>query len=105
MSGLIFLRSITTGVKNQDLREAVLRDVSDEIQPRLNEVGKKVSAKRLQSRFEVFIDMMCDYLFSHPEVSNLILSGYFSKTRHGVTMDIKIPEYLSSIAVAIKINN
>jgi AcrR family transcriptional regulator len=89
--------------EKQDLYEAVLQDVSDEIQSRLNEVEKKVSGKTLKARLEVAIDLMCDYLFSHPEVSNLILFGYFSKTRHGVTMDIKIPEYISNIAVAMEL--
>jgi AcrR family transcriptional regulator len=89
--------------EKQDLYEAVLKDVSDEIQSRLNEVEKKVSGKTLKSRLEIAIDMMCDYLFSHPEVSNLILFGYFSKTRHGVTMDIKIPEHISNIAVAMEL--
>ena len=89
--------------EKQDLYEAVLKDVSDEIQSRLKEVEKKVSGQTLKSRLEISIDLMCDYLFSHPEVSNLILFGYFSKTRHGVTMDIKIPEYISNIAVAMEL--
>ena len=89
--------------EKQDLYEAVLQEVSDEIQCKLNEVEKKVSGKTLKARLEVAIDLMCDYLFSHPEVSNLILFGYFSKTRHGVTMDIKIPEYISNIAVAMEL--
>jgi AcrR family transcriptional regulator len=87
--------------EKQDLYEAVLQDVSEEIQSRLNEVEKQVSGKNLKARLEVSIDMMCDYLFSHPEVANLILFGYFSKARHGVTMDIKIPEYISNIADAM----
>ncbi len=33
----------------------------------------------------------------------LILFGYLSKTRHGVTPDIKIPEYISNITFAIDI--
>jgi AcrR family transcriptional regulator len=89
--------------EKQDLYEAVLKDVSDEIQSRLKEVEQKVSGQTLKSRLEIAIDLMCDYLFSHPEVSNLILFGYFSKTRHGVTMDIKIPEYISNIAVAMEL--
>lgn len=89
--------------EKQDLYEAVLKDVSDEIQSRLKEVEKKVSGQTLKSRLEIAIDLMCDYLFSHPEVANLILFGYFSKTRHGVTMDIKIPEYISNIAVAMEL--
>ena len=89
--------------EKQDLYEAVLQDVSEEIQSRLNQVEKTVSGKSLKDRLEISIDMMCDYLFSHPEVANLILFGYFSKTRHGVTMDIKIPQYISNIAVAMEL--
>ena len=89
--------------EKQDLYEAVLQDVSEEIQSRLNQVEKTVSGQSLKNRLEVSIDMMCDYLFSHPEVSNLILFGYFSKTRHGVAMDIKIPQYISNIAVAMEL--
>jgi AcrR family transcriptional regulator len=89
--------------EKQDLYEAVLQDVSEEIQSRLNQVEETVSGKPLKDRLEVSIDMMCDYLFSHPEVSNLILFGYFSKTRHGVTMDIKIPQYISNIAVSMEL--
>ena len=89
--------------EKQDLYEAVLQDVSDEIQSRLNRVEKTVSGKSLKERLEVSIDMMCDYLFSHPEVSNLILFGYFSKTRRGVTMDIQIQRYISNIAVAMEL--
>ena len=44
---------------------------------------------------------MCDYLFSYPEVPNLILFGYFNKTRHGVTLDIKMSEHIANIAVAM----
>ncbi|MGD9078633.1 MAG: TetR/AcrR family transcriptional regulator [Desulfobacterales bacterium] len=89
--------------EKQDLYEAVLQDVSEEIQSRLNQVEKTVSGKSLKERLEVSIDMMCDYLFSHPEVSNLILFGYFSNTRHGVTMDIQIQRYISNIAVAMEL--
>ena len=89
--------------EKQDLYEAVLQEISEEIQSRLNQVEKTVSGQSLKDRLEVSIDMMCDYLFAHPEVSNLILFGYFSKTRHGVTMDIKIPEYISNIAVAMEL--
>jgi hypothetical protein len=47
--------------------------------------------------------MMCDYLFSHPEVPNLILYGYFNKAPNGVTLDLKMSEYIANIAVAIKL--
>ena len=89
--------------EKQDLYEAVLQDVGDEVQSRLNEVERAVSGKSLKDRLEISIEMMCDYLFDHPEVANLILYGYFSKTHHGVTMDIKIAEYISNIAVAMQL--
>ncbi len=87
--------------EKQDLYEAVLAEISAEIQNKLNEVEKKVSGQSLAIRLELAIDMMSDYLFSHPEVSNLILFGYFNKTQHGVTLDIGMSKYISNIAVAM----
>ena len=89
--------------EKQDLYEAVLMDISEEIQQKLIDVEENVSGKSLPSRLEISIEMICDYLFSHPEISNLILFGYFNKTRHGVTLDIKFPEYISNIAVAMNL--
>ena len=66
---------------------------------------KYVSNRSLTDRLEIAIDMMCDYLFSHPEVSNLILFGYFNKTRHGVTLDLRMSKYVSNIAVAMGLSN
>jgi TetR/AcrR family transcriptional regulator, regulator of cefoperazone and chloramphenicol sensitivity len=91
--------------EKQDLYEAVILDISEEIQQKLNEVEKYVGGRSLTNRLEIAIDMMCDYLFSHPEVSNLILFGYFNKTRHGVTLDIRMSKYVSNIAVAMGLSN
>jgi AcrR family transcriptional regulator len=91
--------------EKQDLYEAVIMDISEEIQQKLNEVEKYVSGRSLTDRLEIAIDMMCDYLFSHPEVSNLILFGYFNKTRHGVTLDIRMSKYVSNIAFAMGLSN
>ena len=87
--------------EKKDLYEGVLMDVSEEIQGRLIEIERATSGKSLSTRLEIALDMMCDYLFSHPEVSNLILFGYFNKTDHGVTLDIKMARYISNIAVAM----
>jgi AcrR family transcriptional regulator len=89
--------------EKQDLYEAVIMDVSDEIQEKLNEIERKVSGRSLTTRLEIALDMMCDYLFSHPEVANLFLFGYFNKTGHGVTLDIKMSEYIADIAVAMEL--
>ncbi|MDX2500012.1 MAG: TetR/AcrR family transcriptional regulator [Deltaproteobacteria bacterium] len=91
--------------EKQDLYEAVLIDISEEIQNKLKEVEKKVSDQNLATRLEIAIDMMSDYLFSHPEVSNLILFGYFNKTRHGVTLDISMSQYITNIAFAMGLSN
>ncbi len=87
--------------EKQDLYEAVLVDVGDEIQQKLRDIEHHVGGQSLGTRLEVALDMMCDYLFSHPEVPNLILFGYFNKTRHGVTLDIKMTEHIANIAVAM----
>jgi AcrR family transcriptional regulator len=87
--------------EKQDLYEAVLADVGDEIQQKLNDIEHHVSGQSLARRLEVALDMMCDYLFSHPEVPNLILFGYFNKTRHGLTLDLRMSKYVSNIAFAM----
>ena len=89
--------------EKQDLYEAVLEDVGDEIQHQLNEIERNVSGQSLTKRLEIALDMMCDYLFCHPEVPNLILHGYFSKAPNGVTLDIKMSEHIANIAVAMKL--
>jgi len=89
--------------EKQDLYEAVLEDVGDAIQHKLNEIERNVSGQSLTTRLEIALDMMCDYLFSHPEVPNLILYGYFSKTPNGVTLDIKMTEHIANIAVAMEL--
>ena len=89
--------------EKQDLYEAVVMEVSEEIQDKLKEIERYVSGQSLTTRLETAIDMMCDYLFSHPEVSNLFLFGYFNKTRHGLTLDIKMAEYIANIAVAMEL--
>jgi hypothetical protein len=76
-------------------------EVGQEIQAKLNEIEHKVSGRSLTTRLEIALDMMCDYLFSNPEISNLFLFGYFNKTRHGVTLDVKMSEYIANIAVAM----
>jgi AcrR family transcriptional regulator len=87
--------------EKQDLYEAVIIDIGDEIRSKFREIEKRVSGRSLAVRLETAIDLMCDYLFHHPEVSNLILFGYFNKDRHGVTLDLQVSEYISTIAVAM----
>ena len=64
-----------------------------------------ITLDQIAATDELAIEMMSDYLFSHPEVSNLILFGYFNKTRHGVTLDIGMSQYISNIAFAMGLSN
>jgi AcrR family transcriptional regulator len=89
--------------EKQDLYEAVLEDVGDEIQLKLNGIERQVSGQSLTRRLEIAVDMMCDYLFSNPEVPNLILYGYFNKAPTGVKLDIKMSRHIANIAVAMKL--
>ncbi|MBF0117668.1 MAG: TetR/AcrR family transcriptional regulator [Desulfobacterales bacterium] len=85
----------------RDLYEAVILDLNERIQYKLNEVEKNVKGESLDIRLEVSIEEMCEYLFSNPCISNLILFRSFTKTREDSSIDKKVPEYISNIAVAM----
>jgi AcrR family transcriptional regulator len=81
-----------------DLYEAVTLDIYDDLRRRLGEVEGVVRGRSLIERMETAIDMMTDYLFDCPEISNLILFRYFAKTRHHKGLEIHVPELVSDIA-------
>ena len=87
--------------EKQDLYEAVLTDLNDEIRDKLGEIEKMVRGKPLDYRLGVAIDVMCDYLFLRPEASSLILFSYFSKTRTDSIVDARMTEHISNIAIAM----
>jgi AcrR family transcriptional regulator len=89
--------------EKQDLYEAVITDIGDEIRSKLKEIEARVGGSTLGRRMEVAIDMMCDALFLHPEIANLILFGYFGKAPHGVALDLKMSEHIAGIAVAMNL--
>ena len=84
-----------------DLYEAVIMDITDGMRRRLIEVEKIIKGKPLAERIQIAIDEMADYLFENPEISNLTLFRYFTKTRHGSILDFKVPEYISDIAYSM----
>nr|NIR15682.1 TetR/AcrR family transcriptional regulator [Desulfobacterales bacterium] len=65
-----------------DLYEAVILDISENLRQQLTEVEKVIHGLPLEERMNIAIDMMTDYLFEYPEISNLILFRYFRKTRN-----------------------
>lgn len=88
------------GDKN-DLYEAVVVDVNNDLGRELRLVENIVHGSSLEKRLNRSIDHMMDYLFDHPEISNLILLRYFSKTRNEANVDLKVPEFSGDIARAM----
>jgi AcrR family transcriptional regulator len=87
--------------EKQDLYEAVLTDLSDEISDKLVEIEDLVHGKPLSVRLEVAIDVMCDHLFGNPESANLMLFSHFSKNRLNSEIHTHMTRYLANIAVAM----
>lgn len=84
-----------------NLYEAVVMDITDGMREKLVEVESKIKGLSLPDRIELAIDEMADYLFEHPEISNLTLFRYFTKTREDTDMDIIVPEFISDIAYSM----
>jgi AcrR family transcriptional regulator len=84
--------------EKKDLYEAVILDINKDLRQSLIDVEKIIHGRPLAERMAVAIDVMTDYLFAHPEVSNLILLRYFGKTRHESSLDFKVPEFTGDIA-------
>jgi len=87
-----------------DLYEAVIRDIYEDLKLKLSEVEKVIHGRPLSERMEISIDMMTDYLFDNPEISNLILFRYFTKTRHPTGHDIHVPELISDVARSMNLS-
>mgnify|MGYP000947263625 CR=1 FL=1 len=81
-----------------DLYEAVALDISKDLGQELINVEKVIHGLPLRERLDISIDRMTEYLFEHPEVSNLVLFRYFGKTREEAGLDFKVPEFTADIA-------
>ncbi len=84
-----------------DLYEAVVLDVNHDLRAKLVEVESIVHGMSLGSRMDIAIEIMTDYLFEHPEISNLVLLRYFAKTRDEKLIDFSVPEFVSEIAYSM----
>ena len=81
-----------------DLYEAVILDMSMNLGQQLRDVENVIHGRPLAERLSIAFDMLTDYLFEHPEISNLMMMRYFGKTRHEARMDFKVPEFTGNIA-------
>ena len=84
--------------EKKDLYESVILDINKDLGQSLIDVEKMIHGRPLAERMTISIDVMTDYLFAHPEVSNLIFLRYFGKTRHESGLDFKVPEFTNDIA-------
>ena len=82
----------------KDLYESVVVDINKDLRQKLIEVEKAIHGLPLKKRLDISIDLTTDYLFEHPEISNLILFRYFCKTRSDGNIDSIIPEFTGDIA-------
>jgi len=87
--------------EKRDLYEGVIGAINEEILAQFREIELRCRGASLKTRLEIALDVMCDYLFAHPEVANLILSAYFRKADHDVLLDVNMDKYIGNIAVAM----
>jgi AcrR family transcriptional regulator len=87
-----------------DLYEAALLDITEDLRRKLIEVEKLIHGQPLRKRMDIAIDMVSDYLFECPEISNLILFQYFGKTRHDAGVGSHVPEFISDIARSMNLS-
>ena len=83
--------------EKKDLYEAVIIDINNDLGRKFVEVEKIIHGRPLEERIAIGIDAMVDYLFLHPEISNLVLHRYFGKIRHEELVDFKVPEFTIDI--------
>ena len=81
-----------------DLYEASVLDITEDLRLKLIEVERAIHGRPLAVRLDMAIDLMTDYLFEFPEISNLILLRYFGKIRSQIHFDFHVPEFISDIA-------
>ncbi len=84
-----------------ELYEAVILDMSKDLGQKLRDVENVIQGLPLDERMKIGFDMLTDYLFDHPEISNLMLYRYFGKTRHEAKLDFKVPEFTADIATSM----
>ena len=91
--------------ENTDLYESVILDINNDLRKELREVEKVIHGRPLKRRLEIALQMVTDYLFECPEISNLILFQYFRKTRKEPDLDIHVPDFISDIARSMGLCN
>ena len=84
-----------------DLYEAVIIDLNEGIEAHFKIIEGLARGRNLADRLDIAIDVMCDYLHDTPDVSNLLVLGYFSKSKTEVSLDEKVAGHIANIAIAM----
>ena len=84
-----------------DLYEAVITDLNEGIEAQFAHIERLAAGKTLAERLDIAIEVMCDYLHATPEISRLLLLGYFSKSKTAVSLDEKVAGHIANIAIAM----
>lgn len=86
-----------------DLYEAVMTCMKEDLQALLKTIDKVSRGKKLSERIEIAINMSCDYYFSHPEATSLLLLHYYNYTLELTDIDVKfdIVDALKNIAFSM----
>jgi len=87
--------------EKKDLYESVIIDLNDSVSQKLKEIERVIRGKPLATRMDISIDMVCDYLFDRPEISNIFLYRYIPTSHNDENIDVIIPEYISNIAISL----
>jgi len=86
-----------------DLYEAVITDLNEGIEEQFAVIERRSKGKGLSDRLDIAIEVMCDYLHESPEISNLLLLGYFSNSKTEVSLDEKVSGHIANIAIAMQL--
>ena len=84
-----------------DLYEAVVMDIFEDLRVKLMDVERIIHGKPLAQRMDIALDIMVEYLFEYPEISNLTLFRYFAKTRQDEALELQVPEFMGNIAYSM----
>lgn len=87
--------------EKRELYQAVLQNFKNDIDKKLKSVEAIVHGKSMNTRLEVAIDQMCDYLFDNIDVTRLILFSSFIRSRETEALGVTISEYISNFAVSM----
>ena len=79
----------------------MITDLNEGIEEQFAVIERRSKSKGLSDRLDIAIEVMCDYLHESPEISNLLLLGYFSNSKTEVSLDEKVAGHIANIAIAM----